>query len=274
MHPAISKLIREPVLRLGARAVLPLLRPSWQTRALWDISDRPQYLLGMAAAVELAKRQGATAFSAIEFGVAGGTGLCAMQADAEMLERETGIRIKVYGFDTAGGLPEFIGDHRDHPDLWQPGDYPMDFDKLRQRLTSRTELVLGNVRDTVHSFFDRYSPPPLGFISFDLDLYSSTKAALEIFDAPSRSMLLHVPCYFDDIGFIANYRYAGEFLAIDEFNERSAGVKLDRWHGVKYGRPFPERPFLEQMYVAHDIAALSAIGAQASRARAQLPLQA
>jgi hypothetical protein len=28
------------------------------------------------------------------------------------------------------------------------------------------------------------------------------------------------------------------------------------------------------MYVAHDIAALSAIGAQASRARAQLPLQA
>jgi len=34
-------------------------------------------------------------------------------------------------------------------------------------------------------------------------------------------------------------------------------VKIDRWYGVSAGRPFPERPFLEKLYVAHDLEAAS-----------------
>ena len=36
-------------------------------------------------------------------------------------------------------------------------------------------------------------------------------------------------------------------------------VRIDRWYGVKEGRPFHERPFLEKLYVAHDCEAIGKI---------------
>lgn len=89
--------------------------------------------------------------------------------------------------------------------------------------------------------------PPIGFVSFDLDLYSSTRDALQIFALPDKRMLWHVPLYLDDIEFLFNHNFAGELLAIDEFNEEGSGVKIDRWYGVKIGRPFPERSFLDKL---------------------------
>jgi hypothetical protein len=133
----------------------------------------------------------------------------------------------------------------------------MDEAALRVRLTKRTTLIIGNVMDTAPEFFARYQPPPIGFISFDMDLYSSTRDALRIFAVPEKRMLRHVPLYFDDIEFIFNHRFAGELLAIDEFNQEGHAVKIDRWYGVKTGRPFPERSFLDKLYVAHDLAAIS-----------------
>jgi hypothetical protein len=267
----LARLGMEPPFRILVRALLKPLNISAKTRALWELSKRPAYLLGVHAAAKQALKQKVPEISVIEFGVAGGDGLVTLQSEAEAVERETGIRIKVYGFDAGPqGLPTFIGDYRDHPDAWQPGDFAMDESALRSRLTNRTTLILGNVRDTIPRFFKDFQPPPVGFVSFDLDLYSSTRAAFQIFCVPDKRMLWHVPLYFDDIEFLFNHKFAGELLAIEEFNGESSQVKIDRWYGVRIGRPFPERPFLEKLYVAHDLEAISKVALK--REAAILPL--
>ena len=270
---SFTRLAMEPPLRVLVRAVLRLFPTSVSTRVQWEISRRPVYLLGVYSAAIEAEREGVGQISVIEFGVAGGSGLVTLQDEAAAVEAATGIGIKVYGFDAgAAGLPSLIGDHRDHPDAWRPGDYPMNEALLRSRLTARTSLIIGDVQDTVPDFFQCLNPPPVGFVAVDLDLYSSTRAALEMLAAPGRRMLRHVPMYFDDVDFLFNHRFAGELLAIEEFNTRHAHVKIDRWHGVRAGRPFPERGYFDKLYVAHDLAAIAS--AQLARTPVHLPLEA
>lgn len=269
---AFARLAKEPPFRLLTKAALSLSGASAKTRALWDISPRPQYLLGIWTAAQQAKKQKVRSICAIEFGVAGGNGLVAMQQEAEAVERETGVEIKVYGFDNGSdGLPPLIGDYRDHPDVWQPGDFPMNEELLRSRLKQRTTLILGNVSRTVPDFFEKFSPPPIGFVSVDVDLYSSSRDALQIFGLPNKEMLWHVPVYFDDIGALLNHKYAGELLAIDEFNETYDDVKIDKWYGIKSGRPFTDPPYLDRIYVAHDLTGITA--ARLDREATSLALQ-
>lgn len=249
----------EPPLRLLVRAAMKRLPVSVSTRALWDISDRPAYLVGVHQAARRAAREGVDAISVIEFGVAGGDGLLALEREAAAVEKDSGIAIRVFGFDNGpAGLPEFIGDHRDHPDKWKPGDFPMDVPLLQSRLGPRTSLVLGNVAETVPVFFDDPDVPPVGFIAFDLDLYSSTAQALRILTLPGKRTLAHVALYFDDVEHSISHRFAGELLAIDEFNRQSEHVKIDRWRGLPSHRPFPEAAYLAKMYMAHDLRAISA----------------
>jgi hypothetical protein len=267
----VLRLAKEPPLRIVARALLKLLPVSVETRALWELSARPAYLVGVLEAARQAQREGVGEIAAIEFGVAGGEGLLALEAEAAAVEAATGVRIRVFGFDRGRhGLPEFIGDYRDHPDVWRPGDYPMDEEALRRRLSPRTELVLGNVRDTVPAFVERADVPPVGFVSVDVDLYSSSRDALRVLSHPAARTLAHVPLYFDDVDFFFNHRFAGELLAIEEFNREHEGVKIDRWRGVRVDRPFPERPFLDKLYVAHRLEAISRM--RLGRAQASLPL--
>jgi len=249
----------EPPFRLFMRTLLKAVPMAVATRALWDLSNRPQYLVGVLYAARRALREGVGEIAVIEFGVAGGDGLLALEREAAAVERGLGVSIKVYGFDNGpAGLPAFIGDHRDHPDKWKPGDFPMDEPLLRSRIGARTALVIGNVSETVPRFFDDPSVPPVGFVAFDLDLYSSTKCALHILSMPRRRILDHVPLYFDDTEHSVSHRFAGELLAIDEFNRTNEHVKIDRWRGLTSDRPFPEASYLQKMYMAHDLAAISA----------------
>ena len=252
----LHRLAKEPPFRVLVRGFLSRVSASVDTRALWELSSRPAYLVGVLEAARQASRQGVNSISTIEFGVAGGSGLLALEREAAAVEAETGVRIEVYGFD-AGGLPQLIGDHRDHPDVWRAGDYPMDQAALQSRLSSRTTLIIGNIKDTVPRFVERSGASPVGFISIDVDLYSSARAALEILSLPGKRMLHRVPLYFDDVASVFNHRYAGELLAINEFNSQEYGVKIDRWRGIANDRPFPERSFLSCMYVAHDLQAIS-----------------
>ncbi len=255
----LKRLVMEPPIRLFVRALFKRVPISNATRALWDISDRPSYLVGVLFAARRAVRDGINAISVIEFGVAGGNGLLALEREAEAVEKELGVSIRVYGFDNgAAGLPMFIGDHRDHPDKWKTGDFPMDVPLLQSKLRPRTVLVLGNVEETVPLFFEDPSVPPVGFIAFDLDLYSSTAHALRILSMPGKRTLNHVPLYFDDIEHSISHRFAGELLAIDEFNRVNAHVKIDRWRGLESDRPFPEAAYLRKMFMAHDLQAISA----------------
>jgi hypothetical protein len=194
------------------------------------------------------------AASVIEFGVAEGYGLLALQRHAAMVERHTGIRVFVYGFDGGSGLPQGTGDYRDHPDVWKPGDYRMDEAQLRRQLTASTTLVIGDVGTTA---ITQTLAAPLGFAALDLDLYSSTMAALQILLRSDVSLLRRVALYFDDLDAAYNHRFAGELLAIDEFNAESKSVKIDRWRGIQAGRPFPDAAWLRAMYLAHDLDAIS-----------------
>jgi hypothetical protein len=215
-------------------------------------------LNGVLFAAEQARMENVDAISVIEFGVAQGAGLLALERIAAAVEEATGVRIYVYGFDAGpGGLPDFIGDHRDCPDIWRPGDYPMDVASLQAKLSPRTTLVLGNLRDTVPRFIANYDPPPLGFAAVDVDLYSSTVWALQILALPDKRILRHVPLYFDDIDLYRVHQYAGELLAVAEFNERETDIKIVEWRGLKRNRPFPEEGWLERMFMAHDLAAIS-----------------
>jgi hypothetical protein len=72
-------------------------------------------------------------------------------------------------------------------------------------------------------------------------------------------MLCRVAMYFDDVDFIFNHRFAGELLAIDEFNRAPSNkVRIDAWRGIKKGRVFCDQPWLERMFVAHDLEAIDA----------------
>ena len=71
-------------------------------------------------------------------------------------------------------------------------------------------------------------------------------------------MLRRTILYFDDVDFDCNHRFAGELLAIDEFNETSDGVKIDLWRSCRRRCVFHENPWIAKMYVAHDLQAISA----------------
>jgi hypothetical protein len=142
-------------------------------------------------------------------------------------------------------------DHRDVPWLIKPGLFPMDEAALRERLTT-ARLVLGAVSETVPSFL-RSAYPPLGFVAFDLDYYSSTMAALAVLEASVERLLPRIVCYFDDIFGYGWSDFAGERAAIADFNQADSSRKIGKLHGLRYSLPESEQgqPWAEQMYLAH-----------------------
>jgi hypothetical protein len=252
----LGALMMEPPFRRLAQLAVRCLPCSLRTKDRWGAANRPQYLAGLLYAVDRAREEGHGAITAIEFGVAEGYGLLTLQQYADAVERESGINVAVYGFDTGRGMPQGTGDYRDHPDVWQMGDYAMDVPALRVKLHERTTLVLGEIRAKIES-----TPfgAPLGFLAVDVDFYSSTVDVLRILTRIDVPRLRRVAMYFDDLSESHNHRWAGELLAIEEFNERSPTMKIDRWRGLRAGRPFAEAPWLDAMYLAHDLAAISAI---------------
>lgn len=218
----------------------------------YDLHRRPHYAYGVYHAALQAKSLHLEAVSVIEFGVAGGTGLVALEEIANRVSREVGIKISVYGFDTGEGLPT-VSDYRDLPYVWQGGRFAMDVPKLKSRLTS-AELVLGNVQDTVGQFLNREDVSPIGFVAFDLDLYTSTKDALKLFSSEAlKRYLPRTILYFDDIigGDVSMHcEYVGELLAIEEFNSEHSLRKICPINGLRHKRVYP-KPWNDQMYAGH-----------------------
>ncbi len=107
-----------------------------------------------------------------------------------------GVAIDVYGFDRGKGMqkPE---DYRDLSGILCTGDFPMDVEALRRRLTD-ARLYLGLIGEMVPKFLAS-KPAPLGFIAFDLDFYSSTMRGMKVFEAYEGSLLPRMYCVFDDI---------------------------------------------------------------------------
>lgn len=223
---------------------------SLRTRVRYDIFDRPHYAYGVFAGAELAKRLGHGAIEVIEFGVAGGAGLLALQRIAEAVEAYLNIQIHVCGFDTGAGMPP-PSDYRDLPHVWGEGFYAMEFETLKTRLQPRTELVIGDLRQTLVGWKPR---SPIGFVAFDLDYYSSTKAGLSLLDRPARELLPRVYAYFDDIMWPEHACHndrVGELCAIREFNLEHPDKSLAPIHMFSHTRAH-QLPWNDKMYVFHD----------------------
>lgn len=224
---------------------------SLEDRIAYDGFDKPAYAYLTYQAALQAKKLGFDAVSVIEFGVAGGKGLLQLEENCIAIRKKLGINIEIFGFDLEVGLPEAL-DYRDLPYAWEKGYFKSDFKILKSRL-KKAKLIVGDVKETVETFFAKYDPPPIGFISFDLDYYSSTKNALKIFDKNSERFLPRAFCYFDDIiGSETEYHceYVGELLAISEFNAERENMKLGKINGMKYKRKVPNQ-WNEQTYVCH-----------------------
>lgn len=241
----ITKATKKAGIKLGF--VEPKMEYPFAKVMLKYPAGRPSYRWGILCAAFLGKALGYKRISVIEFGVAGGNGLVKMEKIAEEVERASGVAIDVYGFDTGSGLTKPL-DYRDLPQLWREGDYQMDVELLRSRL-SRAQLVLGPVADTVSSFVES-APAPIGFVSFDLDLYSSTMDAFKLFDADQDVLLPRVVCYFDDIIGFSHGDFNGERLAIHDFNASHDQRKISQIYGLRYVLEM-EKVWTEMMYMFH-----------------------
>jgi hypothetical protein len=212
--------------------------------------ERPAYAFCLYYGALLGKRLGYSRVSALELGVAGGNGLVVLENYAREIESELQIEVELYGFDSGAGLPEPC-DFRDIPYVWRRGFYPMDEAKLRARL-SRTHLIIGDVSETAKTFLDKYKPAPIAAAFFDLDFYSSTVAAMQMFENDEKYYLPRVYCYFDDTtsdGLGAFNDYTGERLAIREFNESHQLRKFADIHLYTQGELWQRR-----LWVFHNFA--------------------
>lgn len=212
--------------------------------------QRSDYAWGALHGINLAKVLGITRVSFIEFGVAGGNGLVDLECVAQSLETIFGIGVDIYGFDAVSGMPK-SKDHRDLPNLWREGHYPMNEGKLKQRL-KKAKLILGMVEETVPQFINS-RPAPIAFTAFDLCFYSSTMNAFKIFEADPKLLLPRVHCFFMNTFARTFGDHNGERLAITDFNASHELRKISKIHGLQYyvGSPLGRQRWVEQFYMAH-----------------------
>jgi hypothetical protein len=226
---------------------------SFAQRIEYDAIGRPHYGFCAYGAALLGVRLGLERISVAEFGVAGGRGLIELERCAAAIERELPIKISVYGFDTGAGLPAPV-DYRDLPYVWQAGHFRMDVDLLRSKLRNGTSLVLGDVKETVPSFFETWDAPPLGAAFLDLDYWSSTLDAMEIFKAPPERLLPRIFCYFDDVFSIAGEAVqcedVGQLRAIGDYNAVSPTRKMRQMAGLAQTRQV-RASWPDKIYVHH-----------------------
>jgi hypothetical protein len=121
-------------------------------------AQRPQSWPGFAPAVGLASADGLV----LEFGV--GSGGSFNQLCGLFFPRT------VFGFDWFYGLPEHWNDYNPKGKFSTCGVVPS--------VATNGVVVVGLVQDTLGDFLEVH-PGPLAFAHLDLDLYSSTKCALD-----------------------------------------------------------------------------------------------
>lgn len=190
---------------------------------------RWHYALGMAHGVRETIHCGYDRMTVVELGVWFGAGLVELCRIAEFFRQELEIEITVVGFDGAKGLPELNG-YMDHPELWHTAAFVMpNPDELRARLPSFARLIIGDIGETIPPFEAELQKSRLGFVAFDVDLYSSTKQALRILKFAPDCYLPAVPAIFDDSHIVLTHSdWCGEAAAVREFNEVEKLRKVDR----------------------------------------------
>jgi hypothetical protein len=221
-------------------------------KIIFDQVPKQSYAFGMMRAADFARDQGASEVIAIEFGVAAGRGLMNLADLGRRIGAETGVRFHVYGLDGGAGMPP-PRDYRDHPDLYQAGDFPMfDSAKLQRSLPPNAQLLLGDLGENAKKVVASASRErPIGFVAFDVDYYYSTMDALRVFDGDARCYLPAVVLYFDDTLHWMHNQWTGELLAINDFNDAHEWRKIDRPYYIVNSRLYRNAHWLDQIYTLH-----------------------
>jgi hypothetical protein len=198
--------------------------------------ERPAYAFCLYYGAILGKCLGYSRVSALELGVAGGNGLIALENYAHEIESELRLKIEIYRFDSGVGFPE-PRDFRDIPDVWRKGFYPMDEAKLRARLNG-SHLIIGGVSETAKAFFDEYDPAPVAAAFFDLDFYSSTVAAMQIFEGDEKHYL---PSTTAGILVLPRYEEVPRMTRADAARWAQGLEAVMERIGARFGRVEPRR---------------------------------
>ena len=227
---------------------------SVETKVKYGIYPYAHYAYGVYWSAFLARQLKIPRITVIEFGVAGGRGLIALERASREISDHLGVGIDVVGFDSGEGMPPPV-DYRDLPHIWNVGFYRLEPEKLLPKLGG-AQLVLGDVSKTVPAWMQSGIKAPIGFVAFDLDYYSSTASALSVFDGNETTHLPRVHLYFDDlactdIGCMSEF--VGEYLAIQEFNRRKPDRKIARIELLRLNRPRQEA-WQDRMYAFHNFA--------------------
>jgi hypothetical protein len=243
--------LTEP-LHLNALSALVAVFGTFRQRVAFDLIIRQYYAFAILKAADLARAAGLGRLTIVEFGVGPGAGLMNMCLISEKVSSVTGVDIKVFGFDTGAGMPP-PRDYRDHPDMYQAGEFPLDVERLRRKLPPNGQLVLGNVSDTVPRFLAEHvtDDRPIGFVDLDVDYYSSSVDALKLLQGDARCYLPVTLLYVDDIHHDGHNPFAGELLAIREFNERSPFRKICRPEFLENQRVFRRAAWLKHIFYLH-----------------------
>lgn len=240
-EPAHLNLLSIPVLAFG----------SYRSKIAWDLVVRQPYAFGALEAADIALVNGLGAVTLVEVGVASGGGLMNLASVAARVSRETGVRLEVHGFDTGTGMPPPV-DYRDHPNLYQMGDFAMNAETLRASLPVGTELHLGPLSATIPAFLQRLpTSSPLGFVALDVDYWSSTLEALELLKGEPEQYLPRTVVYVDDVALDDHNSASGARLAISQFNEAMPRRPLEHHPFLENRRIFRRPAWIKQTMYLH-----------------------
>ena len=93
---------------------------------------RPHYESILLESTKEAKKLGYREISVLELGVAGGNGIISLENYKKKIEKLTGVKINIFGFDYGEGLPT-SNNQFDLPFLWSDGDYKVNKEKLKKK---------------------------------------------------------------------------------------------------------------------------------------------
>lgn len=219
----------------------------------YDLVPRQPYAFGLNEAFKLfAAERGRLPQSRlvlIEFGVASGAGLLNMCKIAARLSRHYEVDYQVIGFDTGAGMPIPV-DYRDHPEKYLDGDFePHNTEALLRSLPSTASIKYGPIAATVGDLSsDLTDRDIIGFVSIDVDYWSSANDCMKLFDDPRLSFLPRTPLYLDDVNNVDHHPFAGELLSISEFNASHTDAKVSKMNRLRNWRVFKNALWLDQMY--------------------------
>lgn len=238
-------------LHMNIAALFVGLFGGFRMKVAFDLIVRPQNAFAMLKLADYARRFGIKELTVVEFGVAAGAGLMNLAEVGEKVTRETGVSFRIVGFDTGRGMPP-PKDYRDHPELYQAGDYTMDEKTLRARLPSNVELIIGDVEQTLPEFAKSLSSKaPLAYICLDLDYYSSSLTALRVLSAEAERLLPLTIIYLDDLEDDMHNTRCGELAALEDLAPGLAPRVIEKHPFLRGYRLMKNARWIDHIFYYH-----------------------